>query len=177
MKNDAHKKLIEVVGKAPSREWIEEFFEYAKELLSYEHIDLRDGDDRLVITVQSDRIAVSMNSRYVLVAFFSKQRVGFIVREGSKQIDDLIKSAEGHYSFKTLQGEEKGESPEWVEFTDVSEHLDNNSVRQNWLTASSIEFDRWSASPYKDSHEPLAQQIVMDEEYRRKVLDEAFSSS
>jgi len=117
-----------------------------------------------------------MNSRYVLTAFFNKQRIGFIVREGSGRIDDLIESAEGHSSFKTLQDEQEGESPDWVEFSDVSEHLDNDSIRQNWLTAASIEFDRWSASPYKDSHEPLVQRMATDKEYREDVLNEAFAS-
>lgn len=83
MADDSHNKLVEVVGKAPSREWIEEFFEYANELLSYEEIDHHKGDDRLVISVQSDRIAITMNSRYVLVAFFNKERIKFMVREGN----------------------------------------------------------------------------------------------
>ena len=176
MADDSHNKLVEVVGKAPSREWIEEFFEYANELLSYEEIDHHKGDDRLVISVQSDRIAITMNSRYVLVAFFDKERIGFIVRDGSGQIDEVIESAEGHYSFKELQGEDT-KPPEWIEFSEVSEYLEDDSIRQNWLTTSSIEFDRWRASPSKNSHEPLAQRMVMDTEYRENVLDEAFSSS
>ena len=176
MSSDAHEKLVDVVSKSPNREWIEDFSEYADELLSYEEIDHHEGDDRLVISVQSDRIAITMNSRYVLVAFFNKERIGFIVREGSGRIDDLISSAEGHYSFKTLQGEDE-KPPEWVEFSDVSEHLEDDSIRQNWLNASSIELDRWSASPYKNSHEPLAQRMVIDNSYRETVLNEAFSSS
>jgi hypothetical protein len=176
MSSDAHERLVDVVSKAPSREWIEDFFEYAHELLSYEEIDHHEGDDRLVISVQSDRIAITMNSRYVLVAFFNKERTGFIVREGSGQIDDLVESSEGHYSFKTLQNEED-KPPEWVEFSDAAEYLEDDSIRQNWLTASSIEFDRWSASPYKDSHEPLAQRMATDTEYRDEVLNDAFSSS
>jgi len=175
MADNSHDKLVEVVGKAPSREWIEKFFEYASELLSCEEIDHHEGDDRLVISVQSDRIAITMNSRYVLVVFFNKERIGFTVREGSGRIDDLIESAEGHYSFKTLQGEDT-KPPEWIEFSDVSDYLEDDSIRQNWLTASSIEFERWSKSPYNDSHEPLAQRMVTDTEYRDEVLNEAFSS-
>jgi len=176
MANDSHNKLVEVVGEAPSREWVEEFFEHANELLSYEEIDHHKGDDRLVISVQSDRIAITMNSRYVLVVFFDKERIGFIVRGESSQIDDLIESAEGHYSFKTLQGEDT-KPPEWVEFSNVSGYLEDDSIRQNWLTASSIEFERWSASPYKKSHEPLARRMVTDTEYRDEVLNDAFGSS
>ncbi len=175
MADDSHDKLVDVVKKAPDRDWIEKFFEYANELLSYEEIDYHEGDDRLVISVQSDRIAITMNSRYVLVAFFNKNRMGFIVREGSGQIDDLIESAEGHYSFKTLQGEDT-KPPEWIEFSDVSDYLEGDSIRQNWLTASSIEFERWNASPSKNSHEPLAQRMVTDTEYRDEVLNEAFGS-
>lgn len=176
MASDIHNKLVEVIGKSPSREWMEEFFEYAHELLSYEEIEYHENDDRLVTSVQSDRIAVTMNSRYVLVAFLGKERMGFIVRGGSKQIDNLIKSAEGHYSFKTLQDEQEGESPDWVEFSNA-EHLENDSIRQNWLTASSIELNRWNGSPSKNSHQQLVQRIVTDEEYRETVLDEAFGST
>ena len=175
MADNSHGKLVEVVGTAPSREWIEKFFEYANELLSYEEIDYHEGDGRLVISVQSDRIAITMNSRYVLVVFFNKERIGFIVREGSRQIDELIESAEGHYSFKKLQGEDE-KPPEWIEFSDASEYLKDDSICQNWLTASSIEFERWNASPYKKSHEPLAQRMITDTEYRDEVLNEAFGS-
>lgn len=176
MVGDTHTRLVNVVSKAPSREWIEEFFEYAEELLSDEQITHHEGDDRLVTSLRSDRLAITMNSRYVLVAFVNRPRIGFIVRKGSEQIEKVIEKAEGHYSFKTLSDEEEGESPDWVEFEDVSEYLSDESIRQNWLTASSIEFDRWSGSPSKNSHEPLVQRAITDEEYRDDVLVEAFSS-
>ena len=175
--SDTYGKLVEVVGQAPNREWMEEFLRYANKLLSYEEITHHEDDGRLVTSLQSDRLAITMNSRYVLVAFFNKERVGFIVRGGSTQIEDLIESAEGYYSFKTLQDEHDGESPDWVEFSDASDYLSNNSIRQNWLTASSIEFDRWSGSPSKNAHEPLVQQMITDEKYRTEVLNEAFHSS
>lgn len=177
MSSDTHKKLVDVVSKAPNREWIERFFDHTEELLSYDQINHHERDDRLVMSLRSDRIAVTMNSRYVLVAFFNKERIGFVVRKGSDQIEKLIEDAEGHYSFDTLPDEEKGDSPDWVEFGDATEYLTDESIKQNWLTASSIEFDRWSGSPSKNAHEPLVQQMATDEEYRQDVLTEAFGSS
>ncbi|MEF8782664.1 MAG: hypothetical protein V5A39_05185 [Haloarculaceae archaeon] len=176
MSSHTHEKLADVVSNAPNREWVAEFFEYAHELLSSDQISHHDGDDRLVMSLQSDRLAVTMNSRYVLVAFLSKQRVGFILRPGSERIKRLINEAEGHYSFNTLPGEESGESPDWVEFEDVSEYLTDESIRQNWLTAASIEFDRWSASLSKNAHEPLVKRMATDEAYRDEVLTEAFGA-
>lgn len=177
MSSETHEELVAVVSKAPSREWIESFFEYAQDLLSSDQIPHHDGDDRLVTSLRSDRLAVTMNSRYVLVAFLSKQRIGFIVRTGSEQIERLITAAEGHYSFDTLPGEEPGDSPEWVEFEDVSAYLTDESIRQNWLTAASIEFDRWRGSPSKNAHEPLVQRMATDDAYRDDVLTDAFGSS
>lgn len=177
MNGDTHEKLVDVVSKAPSRDWIEGFFEHAEDLLSYDQIKHHEGDGRLVTSLRSDRIAITMNSRYVLVALFKKERIGFIVRKGSERIEKLAREAEVDYSFGTLPDEEEGESPSWVEFEDVSEHLADESIRQNWLTASSIEFDRWSGSPSKNSHEPLVQRMVMDESYRDDVLTEAFDRS
>ena len=177
MTGDAHERLVELVAKAPSREWIEEYFSHLNDLLSHDQIDYREGDDRLVTSLRSDRVAVTMNSRYVLVAFLNKQRIGFLVRNESKQIDELIKDAEGRYSFDALPGEQDSETPDWVEFEDASRRLANDSIRKNWLTASSIEFNRWSGSPSKNAHEPLVQEMAMNEEYRDEVLAEAFGSS
>lgn len=42
--------------------------------------------------------------------------------------------------------------------------FDESSIRQGWLTTSRIEFDRWSVSPHKSSHEPLVQRRVTDED-------------
>lgn len=174
--SDTRETLVEVVQQAPDRSWMQEFLEYANELLTYEKIKHHEGDDRLVTSLRPDRLAVTMNSRYVLVAFFNKQRIGFIVRRGSERIEELVEDAEGHYSFDTLQDEGKNDSPDWVEFTDVSNQLSDEKVHQNWLRTSSTEFNRWSGSPSQNAHEPLVQRMIADETYRKEILNEAFDS-
>lgn len=173
MGDDSHEALVEIVGSAPHADWMDDFFDLLEELLS--KVEPRDDDPRLVTSiVRGDRIAVTMNSRYVLTAYPERPRVGFIIREGSKRTDELIENADGHYSFKALQGEDEGETPHWVAFNGEPKNKLKGEVSQNWLRASDIEFDRWTGSPYKDSHEALARKAATDKEYRRRVLREAF---
>lgn len=176
MNDTSRRELVQIVGKAPNIDWIDDFFDLLYQLLSY--VELRDDDPRLVIsTVRGDRIAVSMNSRYVLVAYPEEPAVGFIIRRGGKHTDELRETADGNAEFKALQGEHDDEPPYWVKFEGSPKNVLEGSICQHWLRASDIEFNRWTASPYRRFHDPLARKATTDKEYRERVLQEAFNSA
>jgi hypothetical protein len=154
---------------------MDDFFDLLSELLS--SVELQEEDPRLVISVvRGDRIAVSMNSRYVLTAYPEESALGFIIRRGSKHTDELLEAADETYEFNALQGENADETPYWVKFVanDSPATILGEAISDHWIRASEIEFNRWSASPHKRFHEPLAQQAVADKEYRTQVLEDAF---
>jgi len=170
----AHETLVHRVQQAPSREWVTEFFDLLNDLIAA--TGLAEDDARLVTSIaQDDRIAVIINNRYVLGAFFSGEpKTGFIVGADTENVDELIETADEHMAFNALSGEATDETPHWVEFTGEPERMVSQSFRRAWISAVYSELERASGSPYQDSHEPLVHRVAVDKKYRNKVLQEAF---
>jgi len=172
---EAHETLVHRVQQAPSREWATEFFDLLNDLIAA--TGLAEDDARLVTSIaQDDRIAVSINNRYVFGAFFSGEpTTGFIVGADAENVDELIETADEHMAFNALSGEATDETPHWVEFTGEPERMVSQSFRRAWVSAVYNELERASGSPYQDSHEPLVFRAATDREYRNQVLREAFA--
>ncbi|MFC4249006.1 phospholipase D family protein [Natribaculum luteum] len=171
---EAHETLVQRVQQAPSREWATDFFDLLNDLIAA--TGLAEDDARLVTSIaQSDRIAVSINNRYVFGAFFSGEpTTGFIVGADTENVDELIETADEHMAFNALSGEATDDTPHWVEFTEEPERMVSQSFRRAWISAVYSELERASGSPYQDSHEPLVHRVAVDKKYRNKVLQESF---
>ena len=174
---EAHETLVNRVQQTPSREWATEFFDLLNDLIAA--TGLAEDDARLVTSIaQDDRIAVSMNNRYVLGLFFSGEpKTGFIVGSDTENVEELIETADGHMAFNALSGEATDEIPHWVEFTGEPKRMVSESFRRAWISAVYSELERASGSPYQDSHEPLVFRAAVEEEYRNRVLREAYDKS
>lgn len=172
---EAHETLVHRVQQAPSREWATDFFDLLNDLIAA--TGLAEDDARLVTSIaQNDRIAVSINNRYVLGSFFSGEpTTGFIVGADAENVDELIETADEHMAFNALSGEATDETPHWVEFTGEPERIVSQSFRRAWISAVYNELERASGSPYQESHERLVFRAAVEEEYRNRVLREAFS--
>jgi hypothetical protein len=174
---EAHETLVHRVQQAPSREWASDFLDLLNDLIAA--TGLAEEDARLVTSIaQNDRIAVSINNRYVLGSFFSGEpTTGFIVSADTENVDELVETADEHMAFNSLSGEADGETPHWVEFTGEPERMVSESFRREWISAVYDELERASGSPYQNSHEPLVFRAAAEEEYRNRILREAFSES
>lgn len=174
---EAHETLVHRVQQAPKREWATGFFDLLNDLIAA--TGLAEDDARLVTSIaQNDRIAVSINNRYVLGSFFSGEpTTGFIVGADTENVDELVETADEHMAFNALSGEAPDETPHWVEFTGEPERMVSEPFRREWISAVYNELERASGSPYQDSHEPLVFRAAVEEEYRNRVLWEAFSES
>ena len=171
---EAHETLVHRVQQAPSREWATEFFDLLNDLIAATGVA---GDDARLVTsiAQDDRIAVSINNRYVLGSFFSGEpKTGFIVGSDTENVEELIETADGHMAFSALSGESTDETPHWVEFTGEPKRMVSESFRRAWINMVYNELERASGSPYQDSHEPLVFRAAVEEGCRNRVFREAF---
>jgi hypothetical protein len=172
---EAHETLVHRVQQAPNREWVTNFFDLLNDLIAA--TGLAEDDARLVTSIaQNDRIAVSLNNRYVFGSFFSGEpTTGFIVGADAENVDELIETADEHMAFNALSGEATDEIPHWVEFTGEPERMVSQSFRRAWISAVYDQLEQASGSPYQDSHEPLVFRAAVDREYRNQVFRQAFA--
>jgi hypothetical protein len=192
---DSHTKLVKRVSNAPDPEWIDSYFDLLDDLISV--TGLSDDDPRLVTSLPQDsRIPVSINNRYVLVAMRRagsegrgeyrrdyNERVqehnrwattGFILGSDVDNIDELVELADYHFPFDPLSGEDESDTPHYVEYIGGPNRVVARNFKQVWLDAATQEVDRATSSPYKRHHESVVYEAARNQEYREKVIHEAF---
>ncbi len=172
--DEARETLVDILQMAPSQEWADSFFDLlADVILTWE---LESDDPRLVTSIaQKDRIAVSINNRYVLGAFPADEpSTGFTIEDSTKNVESLIEEADEYMAFEALSGEDEGRTPHWVEYSAYPKRMMNDSFRRGWMKAISDELERASGSPYQQYHEPLVYRMAVDADYRELILRDAF---
>ncbi len=175
--DEARETLVNILKMAPSQEWADSFFDLLADVIFT--WELENDDPRLVTSIaQKDRIAVSINNRYVLGAFpTDESSTGFIIEDGTKNVGSLIEAADEYMAFEALSGENEDDTPHWVEYSGYPKRMMNDSFRRGWMKAISKELERASGSPYQQYHEPLVYRMAVDETYRNRVLREAYNKS
>lgn len=173
--DEARESLVNILQIAPSQEWADSFFDLlADVILMWE---LESDDPRLVTSLaQEDRIAVSINTRYVLGAFPADEpSTGFTIKDGAANVERLIEAADEDMSFDALPGEDEEQTPYWVEYNGYPKRMMDNLFRRSWMKAISDELERASGSPHQESHEPLVYRMAVNEEYREQILRDAYN--
>jgi len=171
---DALSVVMNVIRRSPSQEWVESFFDLLQDVIAT--WKLTSDDPRLVISVaQSDRIAISINNRYVLGAFLANEpSIGFILKHDTKHLATFIEKADAHEEYKALSGEDDEDTPHWVEYNGYPKRMMSDSFRHTWMNAISEELDRAEGSPYQRYHEPIVYQMAVDPVYKKQALQKAF---
>ncbi|CQR50362.1 phospholipase D family protein [Haloferax massiliensis] len=175
--DDAREALVNILELAPSQEWAESFFDLLADVIFT--WELENEDSRLVTSItRGDRIAVSINNRYVLGAFPANEpAAGFIIEDDTENVEKLIETADEYMAFKALSGESADKTPHWVEYSGYPKRMLDRSFRRGWMNAISDELDRASGSPYQKYHEPLVYRMAVDEIYRKQILEETYNKS
>ena len=165
---DAYEKLVERVGQLPSHDWAARFFDLFAELIEF--TGMSSDDERLVSSMPNDRgkIAITVNNRYVLVAYPRTDEVGITLPERDESIEEFF-----DYNFGTLPGESEQESPYFYIFPQVTDEV-LISRKEDWRKSVSEEMNKASASTYSDSHEPVVYRAAADSVFRQHVLSDVF---
>lgn len=177
-KNDrrAYDRLVERIGMAPSRSWINGYFDLIEGLIEF--CDLRDSDTRVCMSLPKGRakIQVNLNMRMVLYALLGKGGpcTGFIFGRAVQLSRRLEKIGTAFDDFKAQRGEEDIDVPYYVAFPGIPTAILSNSFDRAWKSAALVELERRKGSPIRDKHEPLIYRAAVDMDFRNFVLDEAF---
>jgi len=67
--------------------------------------------------------------------------------------------------------------PFFVRFENVNQILESPDLRENWLDAASFEVQRAKSSPYRKFHQSIVYMAAVDSDFRKVILDEAFSNT
>jgi len=174
VQEDAEKRLIERVGKAPDRKWMEEYFELAEDVLEITGFTSDSPELLMSVPKSSERINVTVGHRYVLTCSLSgTPLIGLTLPESMSKIDTILKENE-YWEFEDSEGNSEGE-PYYVKFivTDSpSEVVDG--IGKYWKKAVSAEVGRYERAPRRKHHESTVYRAIKEKEYRKTIFDKAF---
>lgn len=168
----AHRQLVETMGQAPSREWMDAYLDWVREVIQCTGLD--ESDERIATTVpsSSSRLPVNVNHRYVLSAFPKEGLVGIILPPDSSALDKLSEFISDFGSFSTNSDED----PYWMEFPGDPHEFITDDIKQDWREIVREESNKGSRSEYRGYHNSAVYKAAVDEQYRKSVLNSAFPS-
>jgi hypothetical protein len=169
-----HEKLAETVSRAPSRRWIESYFELVEDIIS--ETGLRSDDPRLVMSLPGKgTLPITVNNRYALVAFRGgESSTEFILTGNQGGVNPYLNQSDRKGRFNAIYDEDESKRPWFVRFEGDPQDAVDDEFRRFWLTAVNTEMKRIDKSPYRRYHEPAVYKAAEDSEYREQVLDESF---
>jgi len=164
---ERYEELVGRVGKLPSRGYASSFFDLFAELI--ELTGLSNEDPRLVSSMpdSNDKIAVTVNRRYVLVAYPRSGEVGVTLTEREERFSEFF-----DYNFGTVSGESEDESPYFYMFPKPDEKIAR--MKRNWKDAIDHELKLADSAPRRKKHEPIVYRAAVDSVFRQRVLRDAF---
>jgi hypothetical protein len=169
--NESHKHLIECIKLIPNRNWINEYFDLAREMIEF--IGLTSEDPRLVMSITGKReIPISINQRYVLMPYHNGN-VGLIMPleydSQNYDIDGVIFDAENYFFTNKIK------KARWLGFERKNKIEFSEKIKNYWKQAVLAELKRSKISARRKYHEPVVYEAVMNLSYRNKLIEEAFS--
>jgi len=175
---ESHQRLTESIRKiATDREWINDYFDLAKEIIDF--TGLKSDDPRLVMSITQNRaIPITVGQRYILApackwGSVSKSKADFTISlilplEYEPDYEKDVVVFVDH--FRT----NKQNVARWVIF-DRREKIEfSDSIKDYWKQAVMTELKRSKRSGFKKYHEPIVYEAVMNLSYRNKLLEEVY---
>ncbi|HMF10932.1 MAG TPA: phospholipase D-like domain-containing protein [Gemmataceae bacterium] len=174
----AHRQLVQRVGMAGSREWVEGYLDLVRLLL--DELAMKSSDPRLAMSIWKKSggrfLPVSINNRYVLAPENKngERLIGIIFGHDPKRLIGMKDKVAWSDQFDPLRGEDSKQVPFFVRLRSAEDIIQDDEVRSGWLEAARCEIERARSSPYRRFHVPACYNLVADPAYRRRVLDEGF---
>ncbi|MDD5617318.1 MAG: phospholipase D-like domain-containing protein [Candidatus Methanoperedens sp.] len=178
IKNDkeSHKRLIEAIRLTSNKEWINSYFDLAKELIEF--TGLTNDDPRLVMSLRKDgRIPISINQRWVLKPLrpYNKGNVGLIMPldydSQNYDTDGVVFDDEGYFFRNKIR------EARWLGFERKNKIEFSERIKNYWKQAVLAELKRGKGSGRREYHKPVVYEAIMNLSCRNKLLDEAFSEA
>lgn len=168
--HESHKRLIECIKLTLNRNWIDDYFDMAKELIEFTGLTV--DDPRLVMSITDRNIPITINQRYVLNPKY-KSGFGLIM---PLDYDSQNYDADG-VLYEEYFSKNKIHEAQWIVFERKNKIEFSERIKNYWKQAVLVELERGKKSGFKKFHEPVVYEAVMNLSYRNKLLDEAFSEA
>ena len=175
----AHQRLIQRVGMAGNRAWLEGYLDLVKLLL--EDLGMESSDPRLAMSIPKGRggwfLPVSINNRYVVAPQTrnGEDLIGIIFGPDFEDRPGLRDKVVEYGRFEALPGEDSEEVPFFLRLRSAEEVMQDGEVKLGWLEAARREVERARASPFRRFHVPACYRLAVHPAYRQSVLDQGFS--
>ena len=172
---ESHQRLIESIRKiAPDREWINDYFDLAKEIIEF--AGLKSDDPRLVMSItKKGKIPITINQRYVL-RYERDSGIGLIMPldypPQNYDKDRVIRAYDdGDEKYFYRNGVQEAR---WIVFERKNKIEFSEAIKDYWKQAVMTELKRSKRSEFKKYHEPIVYEAVMNFSYRNKLLEEVY---
>jgi hypothetical protein len=171
VEDSGHQRLVSRVAEAPSREWIDTYFDLMEEVIETTNLDEDDTSIATSIPESSpSRLPVNVNQRYVLTAYPEKGMIGIMIPADSKAVDTFPEYISDFGTFSTSSKND----PYWFEFPGDPREFITEDMIQDWKESIGKELARSNGSPHRGDHQPSAYKAAVEPAYRETVLEEAF---
>jgi hypothetical protein len=171
---EARERLVKKLRQAPDRAWADHYLDLVAELVEATGLD---GDDpRLVMSIpQGPELPVTVCQRYVLAAFRKRQPVLSMILPHQPELLDGLHVVRWGNGFRPRKHESNVRGPYCVSMEVADPAAIPDGVKDAWRELVRRELSRGRYSSFKRHHEPIVFQAATDAEFRRGLLDEAFS--
>ena len=166
---DYELELIKAIKKTKKDKiWLNKYFDLLKDIFTEFNIEA--DSSKITMSIRTDlKMPISIGQRYIIRLENNENSIGFIL---PLEFEDVVSDfpnatiSEGYfYTNKVKQAL-------WVEFDSDIIFSDNQVLFDNWKKAIKHEIDRTMISGYRKSHNPFYYKVVMDLDYRKKILNE-----
>lgn len=166
---DYQSELINAIKKiGKDKIWLNRFFDLIKELLT--NLEIEEQSPKITMSVTKDlRMPISIGQRYVIWAKSQRNKVGLILPLEFRNLISSYPTAEIDEDY--FYDKKKNKEALWVNFDNDIVFSNNHFLFEQWKKAAKIELDRTKHSGYRRAHNPLYYKLVMDLEYRNKILN------
>lgn len=177
----AHRELVRRISLAPSREWINGYFDLTKRIV--DSAGFAPNDTRLSLTMpearqKSPAIRVNVNNRWVLVNYTGDKgyRLGIIYGSEYEYQPHLWDYIEYQWRFEPLLIEQRlmSPTPYFLWLRPGSDSLLPKEMEPGWLDVVLATAHQARNSVYRIHHQPVVYRAATELAYRKQVLDEAF---
>ncbi|RZN34938.1 MAG: hypothetical protein EF813_09530 [Methanosarcinales archaeon] len=168
---ESHERLIKWIKKITSnRDWINDYFDLAREMIDFTELT---SDDPMLVTsiTKNDGIGIIIGQRYVLKPQ-SNGRIGLIMPldydQQNYNTDRVVHEAEDYFFRNKIR------EARWLVFERTDRIKFHENIKIYWKKAVLSELERGKISGFKQYHEPIVYEAIMNPTYRAKLLDETF---
>lgn len=161
-----HKALVARIRRCPNRQWVNDYLDLAKEII--QEFGITEDDPRLVVSMpKAGKLPITVNQRYILSGM-PNGTVGLIMPcDYTPGRDEKV---DPNYFFNCMHIREAL----WVESSFPQRIRLPEKVVECWKMSIEEELARGKRSGFRRFHQPLVFAAVVDDTYRKFLLEDAF---